>query len=94
MKIYEQRQRAQEEQAKRKQVRSFDHLDAADFERRIDLETGEFLDGDDYVADASIQDNRPPVDRKAGNNSVHTNSAAPAPRREPHARIDRRNGAD
>nr|WP_321454384.1 relaxase/mobilization nuclease domain-containing protein [uncultured Cohaesibacter sp.] len=88
MKIYElrqQRQRAQEEQAKRKQTRSFDHLDAAEFERRIDLETGEFLDGDDYVSGASNRNNRPPVGEKAGNNSGHTNSAAP--RREPHARM-------
>ncbi len=90
MKIYElrqQRQRAQEERAKRKHARSFDHLDAAEFERRIDLETGEIIDGDDYVADASNHDNRPPVGRKAGNNSGHTNSAAPAPRRELHGRM-------
>ncbi|WP_319567938.1 relaxase/mobilization nuclease domain-containing protein [Cohaesibacter marisflavi] len=69
------------------QARSFDHLDAAEFERLINLETGEIIDGDDYVADASIHDNRPTVDRKAGNNSGHTNSAAPAPRREPHGRM-------
>ena len=71
----------------KEQARSFDHLDAAEFERRIDLETGEFLDGDDYVADASIQDNRPSVGRKAGNNSVHATSVAPAPRREPAGRM-------
>ncbi|WP_172891467.1 relaxase/mobilization nuclease domain-containing protein [Cohaesibacter sp. ES.047] len=71
----------------KEQARSFDHLDAAEFERRIDLETGEFLDGDDYVADASNHDNRPPVGQKAGNSSGHTNSVAPAPRREPHGRM-------
>ncbi|WP_162916954.1 relaxase/mobilization nuclease domain-containing protein [Cohaesibacter haloalkalitolerans] len=105
MKIYEQRQREQEERAKREQeierakarpatsprskeqVRSFDHLDAADFERRIDLETGEFLDGDDYVADASNHDNRPPVGQKAGSSSGQTNSTAHAPRREPAGRM-------
>ena len=61
--------------------------DIAEFERRIDLETGEFLDGDDYVSGASNHDNRPPVGTKAENNSGQTNSAAPAPRREPHSRM-------
>ena len=43
----------------KEQARSFDQLDAAEFERRIDLETGEFIDADDYVADASIQGQSP-----------------------------------
>ncbi|WP_157967751.1 relaxase/mobilization nuclease domain-containing protein [Cohaesibacter intestini] len=69
------------------QARSFDHLDAADFERRIDLETGEIIDGDDYVADASNHDKRPPVGQKAGQNSVETNSIAPAHRQKPEGQI-------
>ena len=76
------------------QARSFDHLDAADFERRIDLETGELLDGEDYVADASNHDNRPPVGEKAGNNSGQTTSVAPGPRREPQGRYDGANGSE